>query len=71
LHGFGQYQGKEECYEGEWRGGKIEGVGKFRWANGDEYEGQWRDSKAEGRGVYRPYRLLLWTSAEAFTAERA
>lgn len=24
---------------GEWRAGKIEGVGKFKWANGDEYEG--------------------------------
>ena len=29
-------------YDGEWYFDRMEGVGVFRWNNGDEYVGEWR-----------------------------
>ena len=40
-------------YEGEWKAGKPEGRGVFRFANGNVYEGELKAGEKEGRGVYR------------------
>jgi hypothetical protein len=36
--GHGQ-AGLNECYIGEWKWGKPNGYGVFKWMNGDEYSG--------------------------------
>ena len=44
----------EECvYEGSYRNGKRDGLGKFRMINGDVYEGEFRDDFYNGKGIYK------------------
>jgi hypothetical protein len=40
------------AYEGEWKGGRMEGYGVLKLPNGDEYAGQMRAGKAEESGRY-------------------
>ena len=45
-----------EMYEGEWRHGRMHGVGKLVSANGETYEGQWMENKARARARARARR---------------
>ena len=55
--GFGTfYYTSGSIYEGEWKKGKKEGIGKF-YCNkepfdGDRYEGNWKNDKQDGKGTY-------------------
>ena len=37
-------------YEGQWRGNKRSGEGRYLWTDGREYIGQWRDGGIHGYG---------------------
>ena len=37
-------------YEGEWKGGKRHGQGKYTFTDGSTYEGEWKDGKEHGQG---------------------
>ena len=39
--------------EGEFKDGKPEGRGTYRFANGNVYEGEFKDGNPEGRGTMR------------------
>ena len=40
-------------YEGSFVKDNIEGVGKFKWKNGDVYVGQVKFGKMHGNGIYK------------------
>ena len=42
-------------YEGQWLGGKANGIGRLIHSDGDIYQGEWRDDKANGNGKYMHY----------------
>ena len=39
-------------YVGEWKDGKREGQGTYKWADGDKYVGEWKDGKFHGQGTF-------------------
>jgi len=40
-------------YEGDYRDGKENGNGAYRWKNsGDRYDGHYRDNQRDGQGIY-------------------
>ena len=39
-------------YEGEWRGGKFHGNGRFEWFDGSIYYGEYVDGVKEGKGKF-------------------
>lgn len=39
-------------YEGEFRNGKLSGLGTFTYTHGDRYVGNWQDDKRDGFGIY-------------------
>ena len=39
-------------YEGEFKGGKIEGKGKKEFANDNRYIGDWQNDNMHGSGVW-------------------
>jgi hypothetical protein len=41
-----------EEYEGQWKAGKMHGVGLLRSRNGDVYEGEFENNKMQGVGVF-------------------
>ena len=47
------YQYKNgSVYEGEWKGGFRDGIGKMEWPDGASYEGDWSLGFAHGHGVF-------------------
>ncbi|MEQ1899477.1 MAG: hypothetical protein ABL866_01955 [Devosia sp.] len=40
------------AYDGEWRGGVMEGKGRLSLPNGDEYVGMFKSGQRDGQGVY-------------------
>ena len=38
-HGEGFWKGKNEYYKGNWKKGKPDGFGIYKWANKGEYSG--------------------------------
>ena len=51
------------CYEGEFRDGKMEGAGTYLWTDGNKYEGEVLGNRIEGRGTY------MWTNGTEYTGE--
>ncbi|MCF8465092.1 MAG: hypothetical protein K9G41_09630 [Flavobacteriales bacterium] len=47
-------------YTGEWKDGKKDGKGVFRWENGMSYEGDWVADKRSGRGKF------TWPNKQVF-----
>ena len=47
-----EVRGRPGVYEGELVGGQPEGVGEFRWDDGERYQGEWRAGEMEGRGTW-------------------
>lgn len=45
-------EGTAVKYEGEWKEGVREGVGKMAFPNGDRYHGLWAAGKMQGEGTY-------------------
>jgi hypothetical protein len=43
----------KDRYEGEWVEDKMEGKGKYQYANGCEYEGNFINGERHGKGTYR------------------
>ena len=44
--------GEGGVYDGEWKDGKIDGVGTLYYASGDiAYHGQWKNEQFHGRGL--------------------
>jgi hypothetical protein len=35
-------------YEGEWKNGLRDGLGKQKWPDGSIYEGEWQEDKSSG-----------------------
>lgn len=54
-HGTGKlvYRGKKGVYEGEWKQGRWNGIGKHSKPNGDVYEGQFIDNLYHGEGMFK------------------
>lgn len=52
-------------YEGEMRGGKMNGRGTYTWPNGNRYEGEVRDGYFQGQGVQ------TWTNGDRYEGEWA
>ena len=40
-------------FDGQLSDGQMEGLGVFKFTNGDSYEGTWRGNKMHGLGIYR------------------
>lgn len=38
-------------YEGEYKGGKKNGFGKFVWTDKSSYEGNFRENYLDGKGI--------------------
>ena len=55
-HGIGKWMYSDEIYEGEWKHGKYQGEGTYKWHggkfDGDIYEGQYKDGEKDGKGTY-------------------
>ncbi len=43
---------KKEFYMGEWKNGRMNGQGSYRWPDGSSYSGHWEDSFHHGFGTY-------------------
>ena len=41
-----------DVYEGEFKGGRMDGYGKMLYSDGDTYEGQWKGDEHHGKGKY-------------------
>ncbi|MCT4582361.1 MAG: glycosyltransferase family 39 protein [Flavobacteriales bacterium] len=53
----------EMGYDGEWKGDKKHGKGKYKYWDGSSYEGEWKENIREGKGEY------LWKSNNRFVGE--
>jgi hypothetical protein len=42
-----------EKYKGEYKNGKRNGKGVFKFVDGSEYDGEWKDGIINGKGVYK------------------
>jgi len=40
-------------YEGNWKNGKMNGVGEYTWPNGDHYIGEYLNDLKHGKGVLK------------------
>jgi hypothetical protein len=47
-------------YEGDWRGGKKDGLGRLEIATGEVYDGSWKDDLMHGYGVH------MFTNGDCF-----
>ena len=47
-------------YEGDFVKNRIEGYGKYEWADLDMYEGSFKDGKKDGRGTF------FWKNGDTF-----
>lgn len=56
IEGQGIYyfdkEGKK-VYEGEFKNGKMHGIGCIKYSNGDVIEGSWIDGKKDGNFVFK------------------
>jgi len=63
-NGFGSTQRTiavgESKYEGEWKDGKKEGVGRMWWHNGDRYLGDWKGDTKDGYGY------MIWANGDNY-----
>jgi len=50
----------ESKYEGEWKDGKKDGVGRMWWHNGDRYLGDWKNDAKEGYG------FMIWENGDHY-----
>ncbi len=51
AHGKGIARGID-TYEGKFKDGLPDGIGKYTWSNGEIYEGGWNEGKKEGEGKF-------------------
>ncbi len=54
IHGYAIIDlfSRKEKYVGEYANGKMNGKGKYNYADGSTYVGEWKDNKVNGQGVY-------------------
>jgi len=50
----------ESKFEGEWKDGKKEGVGRMWWNNGDRYIGDWKNDAKDGFGY------MIWEHGDQY-----
>ncbi|XP_008323300.1 alsin isoform X3 [Cynoglossus semilaevis] len=61
--GFGEFiatnktLNKKDHYEGQWKEGKMHGLGTYRYANGEIYDGSFQDGMRHGHGMQRTGKL--------------
>ena len=41
-----------DVYEGEFKGGRMDGYGRMLYSDGDNYEGEWKCDEHHGKGKY-------------------
>jgi hypothetical protein len=41
----------KDSYEGSFKGGKFNGTGVYKYANGDRYDGEFKDGQFTGKGI--------------------
>lgn len=67
TNGFGSTQKAisvgESKYEGEWKEGKKEGVGRMWWHNGDRYLGDWKQDTKDGFG------FMIWANGDNYEGD--
>ncbi|KAL6100615.1 als2 [Pungitius sinensis] len=54
---------KPDCYQGQWRDGKIHGFGKYKYASGEVYEGCFCDGQRHGYGMLSSGRMAKRSSS--------
>ncbi|XP_058469615.1 alsin isoform X2 [Solea solea] len=61
--GFGEFLApnktlnKNDQYQGQWKDGKMHGLGKYRYASGEVYDGSFQDGMRHGHGMLRNGKL--------------
>lgn len=50
----------KDIYRGEMKKGKLNGSGRYEWANKNIYMGEWKNSKAHGQGTH------LWSDGKKY-----
>lgn len=61
--GFGEFVApnktlsKNDHYQGQWKDGKMHGLGTYRYASGEVYDGSFQDSMRHGHGMLRSGKL--------------
>ena len=58
-----------DIYRGEFRNGKLHGVGKYTWKSGHTYVGDWREGNRNGRVAKKHMQMAMSTKANSRTAE--
>ena len=53
-------QNSKKSYQGEWKDGKMHGIGTFKWRDDSEYEGSYVNGQKEGYGKY------LWPDGSTY-----
>src|SRR3954470_15290151 len=51
-HGHGEFRSGSFRYDGDFDGGRMQGLGIYEWKQGDRYEGTFRDDAPDGRGRF-------------------
>ena len=49
-YGKGVWSCGKELFEGQWKDDRIDGVGLYRWENGDTFEGELKNQLRDGQG---------------------
>nr|XP_033471621.1 alsin isoform X4 [Epinephelus lanceolatus] len=61
--GFGEFVApnktlnKNDHYQGQWKDGKMHGLGTYRYASGEVYDGSFQDNMRHGHGMLRSGKL--------------
>uniref|UniRef100_A0AAQ6IFW8 Alsin Rho guanine nucleotide exchange factor ALS2 b n=1 Tax=Anabas testudineus TaxID=64144 RepID=A0AAQ6IFW8_ANATE len=61
--GFGEFTApnktlnKNDYYQGQWKDGKMHGLGTYRYASGEVYDGSFQDGMRHGHGMLRSGKL--------------
>lgn len=48
--GHGNFESRDDIYEGNWRQNMKEGYGTSKYAAGGRYQGQWKAGAEDGNG---------------------
>ncbi len=52
MSAIGRSLPRWNSYEGDFKNGRMHGVGVYRWHHGDVYRGSWQNDRRSGRGRY-------------------
>jgi len=62
---YQQLDRTQYIYQGEFKKGKADGYGKFRWPSGKQYTGMWKNNNIDGTGV------MTWPNGKKYVGSFA